>query len=216
MCIGVHGCSLSLFSSCIVQLGLLDSSITQLLQENWTKSKLLLFFTHCVISLRSWGNSNFLRYTCCPQFPRSNIVQLPQKKWGQLQCYLYSSIVQFLEFIPYFITYNHPPTFFYIGHWGAFNITRCFLWSCWGGSSFSFIKMSLKPPGGLGSHLWIFLGQLMVPQLHKLFLFTFYTYCWWWICDGSVTSASAMKKVWYRKRPWVQALRWFEICAQGW
>jgi len=48
-------------------MGLLDSSITQLLQENWTKSKLLLF-THCVISLRSWGNSHSLRYTCCPHF----------------------------------------------------------------------------------------------------------------------------------------------------
>ncbi len=32
---------------------LLDSSITKLLQENWTKSKLLPFFTHCLISLRS-------------------------------------------------------------------------------------------------------------------------------------------------------------------
>ncbi len=73
---------------------------------------------------------------------------------------------------------------------------------------FSFIKMRLKPPGGLGFRVpaLVLLGSAPGPQLHQLFLLTFYTYCWWWICDGSVTSASAMKKVGYRKRACTQVL----------
>jgi hypothetical protein len=42
---------------------------------------------------------------------------------------------------------------------------------------FSFIKMRLKPPGGLGFRVpaLVFFGSAPGPQLHKLFLFTFYT-----------------------------------------